>query len=235
MNNNQNYLVPGAIVLAGLLIAGAVIYVQGLPGGKPTTGLEEGTVGNPVEVAKAIGLNTKDFQECYESGRYADDVDADVVAAEAAGGAGTPYFVIVGESIEGAVIVSGAQPKANFEKALDMARGNADLIAYDENIGFGYLANLSESISPEDHIRGNVDAPITIIEYSDLECPFCQVVHPTIQSLVSENSDVSWVYRHLPLEAIHPSARPLAEGSECAAELGGNDAFWAFLDKVFEE
>lgn len=227
-------MVPGAIVVAGLLIAGAVVYINGPSGGTDVnTGGQEVAL-SAVEVAKEIGLNKRDFQKCVDEGRYADAVNADIVAAEVAGGTGTPYFVIVGGNIEGAVVVSGAQPKANFEEALDMARGDADLVAFDENTGFGYLANLSEVVSEEDHAIGAVDAPITIIEYSDLECPFCQRAHPTIQSLVKENSDVSWVYRHLPLEAIHPTARPLAEGSECAAELGGNDAFWAFIDKVFE-
>lgn len=91
------------------------------------------------------------------------------------------------------------------------------------------------AIDPKvDHIRGDVNAEITIVEYSDFECPFCQRHHPTMQQLVDEyKGKVNWVYRHFPL-SFHPNAEPAAIASECAAEIGGNDAFWKFTDKVFE-
>jgi len=87
-----------------------------------------------------------------------------------------------------------------------------------------------------DHIRGNPDAPVTLIEYSDFECPFCKRFHTTLEKLVDESDDqVRWVYRHFPLDQIHPvKARKEAVASECAAELGGNDAFWKFADRFFE-
>lgn len=84
----------------------------------------------------------------------------------------------------------------------------------------------------EDHIRGASDASITLIEYSDLECPFCKQFHPTVAQALDEfPNDVRLVYRHFPLEAIHPNARIAAIGSECAAEQG---RFWEFVDYVFE-
>ena len=86
----------------------------------------------------------------------------------------------------------------------------------------------------EDYIRGNPKALISIIEYSDFECPFCARHHPTMQAMVDNNDDVNWVYRHFPL-SFHPNAAITSEGSECAGELGGNDAFWKFTDLVFEK
>lgn len=83
-----------------------------------------------------------------------------------------------------------------------------------------------------DHIRGNVNAKISIVEFSDFECPFCQRFHETMQQVIDTYpDDVNWVYRHFPLESIHQNARSAAIGSECAAEQG---KFWEFADAAFE-
>ncbi len=90
-------------------------------------------------------------------------------------------------------------------------------------------------INSADHIRGNISkAKVAIIEFSDLQCPYCKQMHPTLQDVVKNyGDDVAWVYRHFPLESIHPFARSAAHASECVNELGGNDAFWKFVDGVF--
>ena len=86
----------------------------------------------------------------------------------------------------------------------------------------------------EDHIRGNTNAKVSIIEYSDFECPFCKRHHPTMTQLMDKyGDDVNWVYRHFPL-SFHPNAEPAGLASECVNELGGNDAFWSFADTIFE-
>lgn len=90
------------------------------------------------------------------------------------------------------------------------------------------------SVTSEDHIRGNPNASITLVEYSDFECPFCDRFHPTMQRVIQENDDVRWVYRHFPLSQIHPNAVSSAVASECVADLAGNDAFWQFADAMFE-
>lgn len=92
-----------------------------------------------------------------------------------------------------------------------------------------------KAIGDDDHVRGDKDAEVTIIEYSDLECPFCARVHPTIVQLLKDyGNKVNWAYRHYPL-SFHANAQKAAEGAECAAELGGNDKFWAFVDTVYEK
>lgn len=91
------------------------------------------------------------------------------------------------------------------------------------------------STTEVDHVRGNPDARLDLIEYSDLECPFCKSFHPTAQQAVEEYpGDVMWVYRHFPLDQLHPKADKQAEAVECAGKLAGNDGFWALTGKIFE-
>jgi len=90
-------------------------------------------------------------------------------------------------------------------------------------------------VTEKDHIRGNTDAPLTWIEYSDLQCPFCASIHPNLVRLMDEyEGKIRWVYRHFPLDQIHSAARPSAEAAECVASIGGEDAFWRYVDLVFE-
>jgi len=93
-------------------------------------------------------------------------------------------------------------------------------------------------ISNEDHMRGNPDAQVKIVEYSDFECPFCKRFHNTMNQIMDEygaDCKVAWVYRQAPIEELHPvQAMKEAVASECAAELGGNDAFWAYANRFFE-
>ncbi len=94
--------------------------------------------------------------------------------------------------------------------------------------------NLRPVTAERDHIYGNPDAKITLIEYSDFECPFCKRFHPTVKKLMDNNGDnIRWVYRHFPLGFHNPGATKQAEASECVAELNGNDAFWDYSDKIY--
>ena len=90
-------------------------------------------------------------------------------------------------------------------------------------------------VSPDnDHIRGNPEAIISLVEYSDFECPFCKRFHPSASQLVENSSGkVNWVYRHFPLDFHNPGAQKQAEASECAAKLGGNEKFWRYSDLIY--
>jgi protein-disulfide isomerase len=91
-----------------------------------------------------------------------------------------------------------------------------------------------KAVSDDDHIRGKSDAKVTIVEYSDLECPYCKTFHSTLAQVASAYpNDVKFVYRHFPL-SFHANAEKEAEAIECAAELGGNDAFWKMNDTIYE-
>ena len=94
-------------------------------------------------------------------------------------------------------------------------------------------------LSEDDHMIGNPNAPVVLIEYSDLECPFCKSYHAEVQTLMDNDAygkagRVAWVYRQFPIPSLHPKAPTEAYATECVAELGGNDAFWTYVARIFE-
>jgi Na+/H+ antiporter NhaA len=94
------------------------------------------------------------------------------------------------------------------------------------------LPDLAMPVDPDrDHIRGPLEAPVTVVEYGDLECPYCGKAEPALRELLADFGDVRYVWRHLPLSDVHPRARLAAEASEAAAAQG---AFWEMHDLLLE-
>ena len=94
------------------------------------------------------------------------------------------------------------------------------------------LTDLYLDVDPErDHVRGPLDAPVTVVEYGDFECPYCGRAEPAVRELLRDFADVRYVWRHLPLNDVHPRAQLAAEASEAAAEQG---AFWEMHDLLFD-
>lgn len=138
-------------------------------------------------------------------------------------------IVIAGVLIAGSVLYATINYKNSFIAAVK----NPSPVANDTT---AKTATIS-TINSEDHILGNTNALIKIIEYSDLECPFCKMFHQTMHQILDKygkDGRVVWIYRHMPLDQLHPKARNEARATECATEQGGNDAFWKFADKIFE-
>ncbi len=95
--------------------------------------------------------------------------------------------------------------------------------------------NIKKPDSSRDHIRGNANAEISLIEYSDYVCPYCARFHETAKQVVEQyGGKVNWIFRHYPLPGHDPMATKVAEGAECANAAGGADKFWSYTDKVFE-
>lgn len=95
------------------------------------------------------------------------------------------------------------------------------------------LAN--NSIPSDKHIYGNYEARFTLVEFSDIECPYCKRFHDTPKSIVDQSQGhVNWQWKHLPLSFHNPVAEQEAEASECVADIEGNQMFWVYLDELFK-
>jgi len=95
------------------------------------------------------------------------------------------------------------------------------------------LIDLYIDIDPErDHIRGAVDGPVTVVEYGDFECPYCGQAEPVVRELLRDfGAEVRYVWRHLPLNDVHPHAQLAAEAAEAAAD---QNAFWEMHDLMLD-
>lgn len=143
-----------------------------------------------------------------------------------------PLAIVLGFGLIAVAIFFSSQnvPKANVavdpKDAIDQASGQ---------IG---KTGPVRPVDKNDHIKGNPNAPIVIVEYSDFDCPWCKNFHETMNKVMDTygaDGKVAWVYRQFPAETLHPNAPLLAQASECVADLGGNDAFWKFADRIFGE
>jgi NhaA family Na+:H+ antiporter len=94
------------------------------------------------------------------------------------------------------------------------------------------IATLSPPVDPaRDHVRGGADAPVTLVEYGDFQCPYCGDSYPLVHHLLDRFGDrLRFVFRHMPLRDLHPRAQAAAEAAEAAAAQG---RFWEMHDRLF--
>jgi len=180
------------------------------------TSAADATLYDPVRIASTInGMDMSKFQSCLSASTYTKTVDDSISSATTAGVQGTPTSFVNGTEI------SGAQPYAQLKTAIDAAisgtKGTANVPA----------------VTKDDHVTGAAKPKVTLIVYSDFQCPYCKQFDSSVQQALAAYPDkLAVVFRHFPLESIHPYARSLAEGSECANAQG---KFWEFHDTVFAQ
>lgn len=193
----------------------------------PAAGERDLSIPSLVSMGGAVGVDEGKLQECIDSGDMADKVSADFNAGSTGGVTGTPGTVIMVNG-EPAELIGGALPYDQVQAMVD-AYVNGGAIDPTKS---SEVANIP-AVSADDHYRGNKDAKIVLVEYSDHECPFCEMFHPTMTQLLDEyGDDVAWVYRNYPL-SFHTFAQKAAEAAECVADIGGNDAYWEYTDMLF--
>lgn len=136
-------------------------------------------------------------------------------------------IIIAGGLIAGAIYLTNKNPGANGNPNVADIAANAAAPKFE-----------IAPVSSVDHVQGDPSkAQVTIIEYSDTECPFCKQHHKTLSRIFAEygkDNKVAWVYRHFPLD-FHLKAPKEAEATECAFELGGAKGFWDYIGVVYEK
>lgn len=199
--------------------AGTAAVVQ--PVQAPTTGAktEADIVKNLKSYATQAGIKQDEFDKCLDSGDKASLVQKDLADGTTAGVNGTPAFFINGR------LISGAVPFEQFKQVIDEElAGKAAATVQRVTVGVGDLP-----------VSGNQNAKVTLVEFSDYQCPFCGRHYTQAeQQLKKEYIDtgkVKFYYRDFPLSQIHPGAEKGAEAARCA---GDQNKYWQYHDLVFQ-
>ena len=174
-------------------------------------------------IAESIGVNIKKLGKCVEDDKFASKVAESAKSAQAAGARGTPYSVILYKDLK--VVIPGALPYDQIKIMLDAMIAGETPDTNDPSINI-------IPINDSDWVLGNKDGEISIIEHTDLDCPFCKRFHGTMHEVVDNYPNVGWALRHFPLTQLHPDAVNKAKTAECVGDVGGNDKFWKFVDEL---
>jgi len=229
------------VMVVFLIIAAGVIGYQyaklqnlqnnNIPSQTPTAQTTT-TPGQPartafINYAKQLNLDTNKFAACLDEHQHKTDVANDLSDGQKVGINGTPTFYINGLQLV------GAYPYATFKLVIDHElSGSSDPFPSTVPVQTTSRATVGMGNLP---ILGNQNAPVTIIEFSDFQCPFCQSFFQNTYSQLKkdyiDSGKVKLVYRTFPLTTIHPNAQGSAEAAECANDQG---KFWDMHNIFFQ-
>lgn len=180
-----------------------------------------------------------DVEQCLQNDTFADEVEAGVAEGQALGVSGTPSFFINGYPIV------GAQPYEIFEYAISLAetgqleerfRQAAQEEAAAQATATAQASQPADVPLGDAPAKGDPEAPVTIVEYSDYQCPFClrhfEQTMPQLDALI-EAGEVRYLFKDFPIARIHPEAAKAHEAARCARDLGGDEAYWQMHDLIF--
>ncbi len=197
-------------------------------------------VGKPAGILGAAWVGTR---KLFGGGRLTVTWPALIGTAAAAGIGFTVSLLVASHAFSGALLDQakiGVMAAAVLSPGLAwlafwvMARLPAETRARQLGATAGQIVDLADDVDPDcDHIRGPVDAPVTLIEYGDFECPYCAAAAPLISQLLDHFGDeLCYVWRHLPLTDVHPAAQVAAEAAEAA---GAQARFWEMHDLLLAD
>ena len=192
-------------------------------------------------IARAMGLDVAKTHEAVAKKKYQKTLDEDVDAGDDVNASGTPHFFINGRRLV------GAQPMEKFIPIIEdemvkakklLAGGTAPAALYAEMMKAGKTPPPPErravAVAANAPIRGATNAPVTIIEFSDFQCPYCKRVEATLTDVLKNYSGkVRLQWRNFPLKSLHPRAQMSAEAATEAYKQKGNDGFWKLHDLLY--
>ncbi|MBI4036625.1 thioredoxin domain-containing protein [Candidatus Daviesbacteria bacterium] len=237
---NPLYSTPAAILVGSLIVAVAILTSGGIikfgkvaktttptaqapsqpsppTGGQAKT--EADIVANLKTYASKVGLDQNKFNSCLDSGEKASLVKKDLDEGTTAGVNGTPAFFINGR------LLPGAQPFTSFKQVIDEElSGSVAGTVTRQTVGVGDLP-----------VLGSAAAKVTLIEFSDYQCPFCERYFTQTEGQIKkeyiDTGKVKFYYRDYPLSQIHPGAQKAAEAARCAGDQG---KYWEYHDLIFQ-
>ncbi len=233
LNSTPVAILAGALIVAvAILTSGGIIKfgkvnkstpaattAQTPPvAGAPQAKTEADIVNNLKSLAGQLNLNQGKFDTCLDLGEKAQAVQKDLDEGTKAGVNGTPAFFVNG------IILSGAQPFSEFKKVIDQELSGAASSATKQTVAVGDLP-----------VLGKESAKVTLIEFSDYQCPFCErhfsQTEGQIKQEYIDTGKVKFYYRDFPLSQIHPGAQKAAEAARCA---GDQNKYWEYHDLIFQ-
>lgn len=238
-NNNILYVMMGVITLFLIFLTLKTYSLEKkiTSGGAGAVQQESSiSVTNLKKYAKELGLNTGKFNKCLDSGEKKTLVENDTKYGASLGVQGTPGFFINGQ------FLAGAFPFQFFKEIIDKQLDgtfSSDCASYSTELQVYCSDPKNLNFNPEpktvDTTKGTPtgakNGKVTIVEFSDFECPYCIRAFPTVEQVLSEyKNDVKLYFKQYPLVQIHPNAEKAAEASLCAADQG---KFWEWHNKIF--
>ncbi len=204
-------------------------------------------------MAQELGVDPTQYGSCMANSQpQVTKVNDSLAEAQSFGFTGTPSFRFVREETGEAFTLTGAQPYDTFAGWIDTIaaggtpQGASQAQQQEQRQGEGQLPfwATAEGLTPDperpgftlagDFYKGSPDAPIVIVEFSDFQCPYCSShamnTQPVLDQEFVERGEVMWVFKHFPIENIHPFAISASIAAECAAE---QEAFWLFHHRLF--
>jgi len=215
------------------------------PNGATPTTTEQANTSTPLAIANLkkyasdLGLDTQKFNQCLDNSEQANNVKNDLAQATTLQLPGTPTFFVNGR------FMWGVFPMNLFKEVIDKelaGTGSDNVSAYSTDLqnAAKAQANQPASFTPKqvkidinstDPVEGPTNAKVTIVEFSDFQCPACISAFPVVnQVLQAYPNQIRFVYKEFPLTSIHPYAQKAAEAALCANAQG---KFWEFHDKLF--
>lgn len=236
-STNALILVLGSLLMVAVFFVGRLSSrLDSLEGGEKVKGVDTEVVDSgetevsPLSVpelkltAADLDLDVEEFNRCLDEGDHEGQVKGDGAYATSLGINSTPVFVINGW------VLTGSGQASFYEDVIDAElAGGADILLK-ESLASGEVQKVDVKMRGE-YVKGEMGAPVEIVEFSDFECPYCTDVYPVMKGVLEKYGDkVVFEYRYLPL-GFHAYAQKAAEAVECA---GAQGKFWEMHDALFE-